>query len=47
MYIYSVRCIIFIAIRCNSRGLDLDTIIGMQFRLDVVHQIQDFKHDLD
>lgn len=50
MYIYIAQemYIIFIAIRrAILGGLDLDAIIGVQLRLDIVHQVQDFKHDLN
>lgn len=36
---------IYIAIRYGPCGLYLNAIISVQLRLDIVYQIQDFKHD--
>lgn len=46
-FIYSINIILFITIRCNSCGLELNAIIVVQFWFDIIHQVQNLKHDLD
>jgi len=37
---------IYRVVRRTSGGLDLNAVIVVHFRLDIVHQVEDFKHDL-